>query len=48
MPPKRWEARTMAKLMDGSVCIMHDAKENVQAAYQMMRKAGSNVTYRED
>ena len=38
----------MARIMDGGVCIMHDRKENVVAAYQMMREAGSNVTYRED
>lgn len=38
----------MARIMDGSACIMHDVKENVQEAYQAMKAAGSNVYYRED
>lgn len=38
----------MAKLYFDGVCIMHDVKENVAAAYAAMQAAGSNVTMKEE
>lgn len=38
----------MAKIMAGELCIMHDAKENVEWAYRAMVKLGANVNYMED
>lgn len=38
----------MAKLFSEGLCIMHDVKENVVAAYAAMQAAGSNVTMKED
>ena len=38
----------MAKLFNEGLCIMHDVKENVVAAFAAMQAAGSNVTMKED
>lgn len=38
----------MAKLFSEGLCIMHDVKENVAAAFEAMQAAGSNVTMKED
>lgn len=38
----------MAKLFCEGLCIMHDVKENVVAAFAAMQAAGSNVKYEED
>ena len=38
----------MAKLYFDGLCIMHDVKENVVAAFAAMQAAGSNVTMKED
>ena len=38
----------MAKLFCEGLCIMHDVRENVNAAFAAMQAAGSNVTMKED
>jgi len=38
----------MAKLFSEGLCIMHDVKENVAAAYSAMQAAGINVKVVED
>lgn len=38
----------MAKLFCEGLCIMHDVKENVVAAFAAMQAAGGNVTMKED
>lgn len=38
----------MAKLFSEGLCIMHDVKENVVAAFAAMQAAGSNVIMKED